>query len=102
VDLPAVDPIAEGWTDGTYLIGTDIAPGRYNITSAGTSAYFARLDANLEIIDNNLSEGNVIAVVERLGALVHRRGPGNAMRPLSDWTGVRLPVTAGQDRSSAR
>lgn len=64
VDLPAVDPIAEGWTDGTYLIGTDIAPGRYNITSAGTSAYFARLDANLEIIDDNLSEGNVIAVVE--------------------------------------
>lgn len=40
-DLPRVDPIAEGWTDGTYLVGTDIAPGRYNITSAGSSAYFA-------------------------------------------------------------
>ena len=44
--------------------GTDIAAGRYNISAAGSSAYFARLDANLEIIDNNLSEGNVIAVVE--------------------------------------
>ena len=63
-DLPRVDPIAEGWTDGTYLVGTHIAPGRYNITSAGSSADFARLDANLEIIDNNLSEGNVIAVVD--------------------------------------
>jgi hypothetical protein len=63
-DLPRVDPIAEGWTDGTYLVGVDIAPGRYNITSAGSSAYFARLDANGEIIDNNLSDGNVIAVVE--------------------------------------
>jgi hypothetical protein len=63
-DLPQVDPIAEGWTDGTYLAGTDIAPGRYNITSAGSSAYFARLDASLEIIDNNLSDGNVIALVE--------------------------------------
>jgi hypothetical protein len=63
-DLPHVDPIAEGWTDGTYLVGTDIAPGRYNITSAGSSAYFARLDTNLEIIDNNISEGNVIAVAE--------------------------------------
>jgi hypothetical protein len=63
-DLPRVDPVAEGWTDGTYLVGTHIAPGRYNITSAGSSADFARLDANLEIIDNNLSEGNVIAVVD--------------------------------------
>jgi hypothetical protein len=53
VDLPQVDRIAAGWTDGTYLVGTDIAPGRYNVTSAGFSAYFARLDANLEIINNN-------------------------------------------------
>lgn len=45
-------------------MGTDIAPGRYNITPAGSSAYFARLDANLGIIDNNISEGNVIAVVD--------------------------------------
>jgi hypothetical protein len=64
VDLPRVDPIAEGWTDGTYLVGTDIAPGRYNVTPAGSNAYFARLDADLGIIDNNLSEGNVIAVVD--------------------------------------
>jgi hypothetical protein len=63
-DLPQVDPIAESWTDGTYLVGTDIAPGRYNVTPAGSSAYFARLDTNLEIIDNDLSEGNVIAVVD--------------------------------------
>ncbi|MGH9192113.1 MAG: hypothetical protein ACRDZ0_06520 [Acidimicrobiales bacterium] len=63
-DLPQVDPIAKGWTDGTHLVGTDSASGRYNVTSAGSSAYFARLDVNLEIIDNNLSEGNVIAVVE--------------------------------------
>lgn len=63
-DLPQVDPIAEGWTDGTYLVGTDIAPGRYNVTPAGSSAYYARLDADLEIIDNNISEGNVIAIVD--------------------------------------
>jgi hypothetical protein len=64
VDLPQVDPIAEDWTDGTYLAGTDIAPGRYNVTAAGSSAYFARLDADLGIIDNNISHGNVIAVVQ--------------------------------------
>jgi hypothetical protein len=62
--LPQVDPIAEGWTDGTYLVGTDIAAGRYNVTPAGSSAYYARLDADLEIIDNNISEGNVIAIVD--------------------------------------
>jgi hypothetical protein len=63
-DLPQVDPIAEGWTDGTYLVGTDIAPGRYNVAPAGSSAYYARLDADLEIIDNDISEGNVIAIVD--------------------------------------
>jgi hypothetical protein len=45
-------------------VGTDIAPGRYNVTPAGSNAYFARLDADLGIIDNNISEGNVIAVVD--------------------------------------
>src|SRR5690606_18174563 len=37
-DAPSVDPIAEGFTDGTYIVGTDIAPGRYNVTAADTSA----------------------------------------------------------------
>lgn len=63
-DLPQVNPLAEGWTDGTYLVGVDLPPGRYNITAAGTGAYYARLDGELEIIDNNISEGNVIAVVQ--------------------------------------
>ncbi|HEV7757952.1 MAG TPA: hypothetical protein VGO78_03145, partial [Acidimicrobiales bacterium] len=63
-DVPKIDPIAEGYTDGTYLVGTDIAPGRYNVTSAGTSAYAARLSADGEIIDNDLSEGNVIVIVQ--------------------------------------
>jgi hypothetical protein len=64
VDMPQVDPIGEGWTDGTYLIGTDLPAGRYNITPAGSSAYYARLDADRGIIDNNISDGNVIAVVQ--------------------------------------
>jgi hypothetical protein len=63
-DMPQVDPLAEGWTDGTYLVGVDIPAGRYNISADGTSAYYARLGANRDIIDNNISDGNVIAVVQ--------------------------------------
>jgi hypothetical protein len=62
-DTPVVDPIALGFDSGTYLVGTDIAPGRYRVTPTQGSAYYARLDADGEIIDNNLSEGAVIALV---------------------------------------
>ncbi len=61
-DSGVIDPVELGLTEGTYLVGTDIAPGRYRIS--GDSAYFARLECNNEIIDNNLSEGSVIAVVK--------------------------------------
>jgi len=93
VDLPWVDPIAEGWTDGTYLVGTDIAPGRYNITPAGSSAYFARLDANLGIIDNNISEGNVIAVVDRPTG---RCRPPALSRRCTDGTARRVQPAVDQ------
>lgn len=62
VHLPTLDPLAEGFTEGTYLVGTDIQPGRYNVEGEG--AYFARLDAGGEIIDNNISDGNVIAIIQ--------------------------------------
>lgn len=61
-DSGVIDPVELGLTEGTYLVGTDIAPGRYRIS--GDSAYFARLECNNEIIDNNLSDGSVIAVVK--------------------------------------
>jgi hypothetical protein len=58
------DPILAGFTSGTYLVGIDIQPGQYRVTpETGSTAYFARLDANGEIIDNNLSEGQLIAQI---------------------------------------
>jgi hypothetical protein len=58
------DPLLNGFTSGTYLVGIDIQPGQYRITpETGSTAYFARLDANGEIIDNNLSEGQLIAQI---------------------------------------
>lgn len=64
VHAPNVDPIAQGFTDGTYLVGADIAPGQYRITPTTGTAYFARLNASHDIIDNNVSEGQLIALVD--------------------------------------
>lgn len=61
-----VSPEANGYTEGTYLVGIDISPGTYRITPAteGDSAYWARLDESGDIIDNGLSEGQLIAIVQ--------------------------------------
>ncbi|HLF44263.1 MAG TPA: hypothetical protein VJA46_12180 [Acidimicrobiia bacterium] len=63
--LPVLDPIASGFTEGTYLVGVDIAPGRYRVTpvEAGGHAYWARLDDHREINDNDLAEGPLIVIV---------------------------------------
>jgi len=46
-------------------VGVDIAPGQYRVTPAsGDMAYWSRLDSAHEIIDNNLSEGQLIVVVQ--------------------------------------
>lgn len=63
-DRPVVDPLVEGYTGGTYLVGNDIAPGTYRVSRPGDLAYGARLDAGLGIIDNDLNSGSVILIVE--------------------------------------
>ncbi|MCP4962723.1 MAG: hypothetical protein GY925_26075 [Actinomycetia bacterium] len=63
-DFPAVDPIAMGYEGGTYLVGIDIEPGTYRVTATDGTAYAARLDNTLDIIDNDLNEGSVIIVVQ--------------------------------------
>ena len=59
----ALDPSVEGFTSGTYLVNWDIQPGRYRVSGTDGMAYFARLDTNGEIIDNNISDGDVIVIV---------------------------------------
>jgi hypothetical protein len=65
-DTGPVDPIAQGFTEGTYLVGIDIEPGRYRITptSSDDLAYWSRLDSSMDIIDNNLSDGQLIVTVK--------------------------------------
>lgn len=62
--FPEADPILLGFTEGTYLVGVDIAAGRYRITPEADMAYWARLNKNFDIIDNALSEGQLIVVVK--------------------------------------
>lgn len=63
-DMATVDPIAKGYDDGVYLVGTDIQPGLYRVSRPGEFAYGARLDATLDIIDNDLNEGSVILTIQ--------------------------------------
>ena len=63
--LPVLDPIASGFAEGTYLVGADIAPGRYRVTPTEDrdSAYWARLDDLRDINDNDLADGPLIVIV---------------------------------------
>ncbi len=54
--VPTYDPIAAGCTNGTYLVGPDLAPGRYRLLAIDGFAYWARLDRTLEVIESALVE----------------------------------------------
>lgn len=64
-DTRSLDPIAEGFTEGTYLVGYDIEPGQYRIVpeNEGDHAYWARLGENRDLIDNDLAEGPLVLTV---------------------------------------
>lgn len=73
--MPVLDPIAEGFTDGTYLVGTDIQPGVYRVTAGeGDLAYAARLACDRDIIDNDLNSGSVILTVRASDCLFEISG----------------------------
>jgi len=63
-EFPAVDPLLAGYTDGTYLVGIDLEPGRYRLTPLeGEIGYWARLGEGWDILDNDLGDGQLIAVI---------------------------------------
>lgn len=58
--VPSLDPIETGFTQGTYLVGPDLVPGRYRITSEpGATAFAARLKSDLTVIDSAQSDDSV-------------------------------------------
>lgn len=62
-DLSVYDPVGLGAKGGTYLVGVDIAPGRYRVEDE-TFAYAARLACDGDIIRNAGNEGNVIIEIQ--------------------------------------
>ena len=61
--FPTYDPIETGCTTGTFLVGPDVQPGQYRLLSIDGFAYWARLDATLEIIASDLLEADTIVTV---------------------------------------
>lgn len=62
-DITTVNPIEKECTAGTFLVGKDIAPGRYKLKPAGRMAYWERMNKRLETIANDIGEGQRILIV---------------------------------------
>jgi hypothetical protein len=55
-EAPATEtPTSGEFADGTYKVGVDIQPGEYKGTVSDGNGYWARLDRNQEILDNEWS-----------------------------------------------
>lgn len=76
-DAPVLNPITGGFTEGTYLVNIDIAPGTYRVSKAD-GAYAARLallpNGEWDIIDNELNDGNVLIRIEETDAAFQYSG----------------------------
>lgn len=57
-----VDPVGNGWSDGTYLVGFDIEPGRYQI--GGMVSHLARYDDRLQLLSEVRGPGAELVVIE--------------------------------------
>lgn len=55
VATPTEAPEPEGYDDGTWLVGEDIAPGRYRTTDASRTCYWARLSGLTGSLDDVLA-----------------------------------------------
>lgn len=63
-DYPVYSVLGNMPLGGRYIIGVDIPPGTYRVSSAADSgAYFELLDQNMRLIDNGFSSGGVMANV---------------------------------------
>lgn len=66
-------------SDGTYVLGTDIVPGRYHTTGGGDNiagCYYARLGSldTSNIIANDLSQGPMTVDVQASDTAVEFKG----------------------------
>jgi hypothetical protein len=64
-------------TNGTFVVGTDIAPGTYR-TNGGNGCYWARLKSfdTGDTIDNNVSDGPQVVLIKPTDAAFLTRDCG--------------------------
>lgn len=75
---PTPDPAPGVFTDGTYAVGDDIAPGTYQGEVTGEFGYWARLNATTgmlsAIIANDIERGPFLLTINPADAAVELRG----------------------------
>jgi hypothetical protein len=61
--MEAFGVLAAPKRDGFYTVGTEILPGKWHSTGTGSDCYWARLDANQNILDNHFgSAGGTVNI----------------------------------------
>ena len=71
-----LDPIANRYAHGIYLVGYDLEPGRYEVHPDGDQApYWARLDDEMEIIDSGTGVEILEFTVEEGDFALEYNGP---------------------------
>jgi hypothetical protein len=60
-DFPVYDVMENAPRGGIYLVGVDIAPGRYRINGDGSLAYYATYDRQMNLLENDSNRGSAIA-----------------------------------------
>lgn len=60
--ISTMDPIASNCSDGSFLVGQDVAPGRYRLRGS-SHVYWERMNRSLDTIANDLGSGQLIVVV---------------------------------------
>jgi hypothetical protein len=98
-NLPAlpVEQQAAPKKDGIYIIGLNMAPGRWRSNGAGNKCYWEKTSVTQDIIDNHLGPASVIVDIEPGIFQFKTEGCGA-------WTlggGVGAPVTAQNTASTA-
>ncbi len=73
--------------DGYYLVGDEIAVGKWRSTGKGNNCYWERLDENQEILDNNFGMSGGVMTIQPGDFIV-------SMRNCGTWQYMDNPSTA--------
>ncbi len=97
--LPA-DKQATPKKDGVYIIGLNMAPGRWRSNGAGAKCYWEKTTSTQEIIDNNFGAGSVIVEIAPTDFQFEASNCGTWT--LTSGNGVGTPLDPAQAPAAAK